>query len=85
MSWYRQWASKIKNQQVTMTIIIPDMKNNKDWEIINRAIAGLPGIISVNNILNRRRIVVTYNLHQISLETIGQQLDKTGYRYVRKA
>jgi len=100
MSWYSQRAMQILGpqqlpnlsyaypadlRQVTMTLIVSDMRTGEDAKKISNALAGLPGIISVKTILERRWVVITYYLPQISLEIIGHHITKLGYHYIHKS
>ncbi len=100
MSWYSQRAMQILGpqqlpdlsygyppdlRQVTMTLIISDMRSGEDAQKISNALRNLPGIISVKTILERRWVVLTYYLPQISLEIIGHHITKLGYHYIHKS
>ncbi|BCV21409.1 heavy-metal-associated domain-containing protein [Moorella sp. Hama-1] len=100
MSWYSQKAREAlagkqfhelqsgyspQIRQVTMTLIVTDMKTEEDCKKIGNTLRNLPGVVSVNIIPRHRRVTVTYNLPQINLETIGYHITKLGYRYIQKA
>ncbi|WP_406676131.1 heavy-metal-associated domain-containing protein [Moorella sp. ACPs] len=100
MSWYSQRAAEIlagqqgQNwhhgytpdlRQVTMTLIVSDMRTGEDAKKISNALGSLPGVISVNVVLERRWVVITYYLPQISLEIIGEHITKLGYHYIHKS
>ncbi|MBE3572281.1 MAG: heavy-metal-associated domain-containing protein [Moorella humiferrea] len=100
MSWYSQRAAQIlagqqgqnwrygynpELRQVTMTLIVSDMRTGEDAKKISNALGSLPGVISVNVVLERRWVVITYYLPQISLEIIGEQITKLGYHYIHKS
>lgn len=99
MSWYSQQAWEIlqqrfqnlqygyisENRQVTMTLIISDMKTDEDCQKIGNTLRNLPGVVSVNIIPRYRRVTVTYNLPQMNLETIGYHITRLGYHYIQKA
>jgi len=100
MSWYSQQARDVlagkgfrelqsgyspQIRQVTMTLIITDMKTEEDCQKIGYTLRNLPGIVSVNIIPRHRRVTVTYNLPQMNLETIGYHITRLGYRYIQKA
>ncbi|QGP93627.1 hypothetical protein MGLY_30470 [Neomoorella glycerini] len=100
MSWYSQRAAEIlagqqwqnlrygytpELRQVTMTLIVSDMRTGEDAKKISNALGSLPGVISVNVVLERRWVVITYYLPQISLEIIGQHITKLGYHYIHKS
>lgn len=100
MSWYSQRAVEVlagkqmQNlhygytpdlRQVTMTLIVSDMRTGEDAKKISNALGTLPGVISVNIVLERRWVVITYYLPQISLEIIGHHITKLGYHYIHKS
>ncbi|MGI6286214.1 hypothetical protein MHOCP_13110 [Moorella humiferrea] len=100
MSWYSQRAVEIlggqlrqishygyptEPRQVTVTLIVSDMRTGEDAKKISSALSSLPGVAGVNVILERRWVVITYYLPQISLEIIGEQITKLGYHYIHKS
>lgn len=100
MSWYSQQAKSLLAQrqfrelqsgyspqirQVTMTLIVTDMKTEEDCQKIANTLRNLPGVVSVTIVPRHRRVTVTYNLPQMNLETIGYHITRLGYRYIQKA
>ncbi|WP_258358991.1 heavy-metal-associated domain-containing protein [Moorella sulfitireducens] len=100
MSWYSQRAAEILTgrqghswrdgytpdlRQVTITLIVSNMRTGEDARKISNALHILPGVVSVNVILERRWVVVTYYLPRISLEIIGEQITKLGYHFIHKS
>lgn len=100
MSWHRerfryisarqqskdwQYSYTTENRQVTVTLNIPGMKNDEDCHRISNELGSLPGVIGLNIVPERRWLVVTYNMSQTTLETIGHHLAAIGYSYTQKA
>jgi hypothetical protein len=72
-------------QQMTMNLIVPEMKNISDCQVVTNAIKRLPGVVNATAILNRRQLQVTYNISRTTLENISYQLKATGYGIISKA
>ncbi|MCG0278891.1 MAG: hypothetical protein L5656_10275 [Thermanaeromonas sp.] len=74
------WGS----QEATVTLIITNMKSDEDtWRLIN-TLQALPGVSSVVPFPSHRRLMITYNSSQITLEIIGYHITKLGYHYIHK-
>lgn len=76
----RNWGS----QEATITLIITNMKSDEDARKLVNTLQTLPGVSSVVPFPSHRRLMITYNSSQITLETIGYHITKLGYHYLHK-
>ena len=74
------WGS----QEVTITLIITNMKSDEDARKLVNALQNIPGVTNVVPFPKHRRLTITYNSSQITLETIGYHITKLGYHYLHK-
>ncbi|MDK2821224.1 MAG: hypothetical protein PWP31_1189 [Clostridia bacterium] len=90
MSWYGQdinnlFTSNREVRQVTINLIVTNMKTEEDRQKVGNALQNLNGIINLTILPRNRRLVITYNLDQINLENICHHISQLGYNYVKKA
>lgn len=72
-------------QEVTVTLIITNMKSPEDCTKLTEGLRTLPGVIKVTPLLSQHRLAVTYDTSKTQLELIGYQIRKLGYHYIQKA
>ncbi|MCG0278901.1 MAG: heavy-metal-associated domain-containing protein [Thermanaeromonas sp.] len=72
------------NQQVTVTLIITNMKDDEDARKLASVLQSIPGITNVVPFPRHRRLTITYNSSQITLEAIGYHIARLGYHYLHK-
>ncbi|SMB97642.1 Copper chaperone CopZ [Thermanaeromonas toyohensis ToBE] len=77
-------SGKWGSQEATVTLIITNMKSDEDTRKLVNTLQTLPGVSSVVPFLSHRRLMITYNSSQITLETIGYHITKLGYHYIHK-
>ncbi|MBE3581721.1 MAG: hypothetical protein IMW96_08860 [Thermoanaerobacteraceae bacterium] len=73
-----------RQQQVSVTLVITNMTTKEDCTKLVDMLGTLPGLARAIPLLNQRRLIVTYNPSQITLETICFHIRQLGYHYVHK-
>lgn len=76
----KKWGS----QEATITLIITNMNTEEDARKLVNTLQTLPGVSSVVPLPSHRRLTITYNSSQITLETIGYHITQLGYHYLHK-
>jgi len=72
------------SNKVNVTLVVSNMRTDKDQQNIVNHLKKLPGIISVNVNLRRRWLILTYNTFLTNLEIITRNLNILGYNYIKK-
>lgn len=73
-----------ESKSTTVTLIITNMKSEADQRRIVNELKKIYGIIKVNVNLQRRWLIVTYNMYLTRIEVIHGTLTKLGYSTVKK-
>ncbi|WP_227763801.1 hypothetical protein [Zhaonella formicivorans] len=69
---------------VSITMIIPNMDTEEDFNLISSALLELKGVNSVSPLLRCKRIEINFNPIKIGLETIAHCIGMLGYRYIKR-
>lgn len=80
----RRFADLNRQQQVSVTLLITNMATEEDCTKLVDMLSTLPGVARAIPLLSQRRLIVTYNPSQITLETICFHLRHVGYYCVQK-
>ncbi|GFN23733.1 hypothetical protein [Thermanaeromonas sp. C210] len=80
----RRAADINRQQQVSVTLVITNMTTKDDCTKLVDMLGTLPGVSRAIPLLSQRRLIVTYNPWQITLETICFHIRQLGYHYVQK-
>ncbi|SES72738.1 hypothetical protein SAMN05660297_00410 [Natronincola peptidivorans] len=71
------------NAVITLSMTILNLKTKEDYESIAVVLRSIEGVKDIGA-FQEKKISVSYNQHQTSLEDIVYQISRLGYRYINR-
>lgn len=79
----RDSVNSVNDSTITMNMIITNLNTQEDYESIATILKQIKGVKAIG-VFQLKKIGVTFNRYETSLENIVHHLSKMGYKYINR-